>query len=123
MSKVIVVDDDYSTTNLMKMLLEMEGFQVSTFTDTARAMAEAENGVVLFIVDCHLGKQGSGLDLLHAIRKHEDAHLRSVPVIMVSGDHRQGEAVLEAGADRFLLKPYSPRDLTREIQELIATGA
>jgi len=123
MSKVVVVDDDYSTTSLIRMLLEMEGYVVSTFTETSSALAEAEHGVTAFIIDCYLGKNVSGIDLLRAIRQHTDPNLRAAPIIMVSGDQRLAETVMEEGADLFLLKPYSPSDLTREMQELIAARA
>lgn len=123
MSKVIVVDDDYGTTNLMRMLLEMEGFGVRTFSETTKALAAAEDGVTAFIIDCYLGKEASGVDLLRSIRAHDDAAIRQAPVIMVSGDQRLEAKVMAEGADRFLLKPYSPNDLTKEIQALIAADA
>lgn len=123
MAKVIVVDDDYGTTNLIRMLLEMEGYTVSTFTDTSNALEEAEEGVSAFIIDCYLGKDASGIDLLRAIRRHTAADVRRAPVIMVSGDQRLADKVVDEGADMFLLKPYSPNDLTREIQDLITTRA
>lgn len=123
MVKVIVVDDDYSTTNLVRMLLEMEGYTVSTFTDTGSALQEAEQGVSAFIIDCYLGKDASGIDLLRSIRQHTATDVRDTPVIMVSGDQRLAQRVVDEGADMFLLKPYSPNDLTREIQDLLATRA
>lgn len=123
MAKVIVVDDDYSTTNLIRMLLEMEGYVVSTFTDTGQALREAEKGVNAFIIDCYLGKDATGIDLLQEIRRHKNAAVRNAPVIMVSGDERLAERVVDEGADMFLLKPYSPDDLTREVQDLITATA
>lgn len=123
MVKVIVVDDDYSTTNLVRMLLEMEGYTVSTFTDTGSALQEAEQGVSAFIIDCYLGKDASGIDLLRSIRQHTATDVRDTPVIMVSGDQRLAQKVVDEGADMFMLKPYSPNDLTREIQDLLATRA
>lgn len=121
MAKVIVVDDDYSTTNLMRMLLEMEGYTVSTFNDARNALEEAENGVNAFIIDCYLGSEATGLDLLRAVRRHTTADVRNAPVIMVSGDQRLAKEAVDEGADMFLLKPYSPKELTREIQDLITT--
>jgi DNA-binding response OmpR family regulator len=123
MAKVIVVDDDYSTTALIRMLLEMEGYAVSTHIDAAGAMNEATADVSAFVIDCYLGKDAIGIDLLRAIRDHSDAAVRGAPVIMVSGDQRLADTVLSEGADRFLLKPYSPSDLTEQINELIAARA
>lgn len=123
MSKVIVVDDDYGTTNLIRMLLEMDGYSVLTFSETTRALEAAEEGVTAFIIDCYLGKNANGIDMLRSIRAHTDPGIRQAPVIMVSGDQRLAEKVITEGADRFLLKPYSPSDLTREIKALIAASA
>lgn len=123
MAKIIVVDDDYSTTALIRMLLEMEGYAVSTFTNTAEALTAAANGVSAFIIDCYLGKDAGGIDMLRAIRRHADAAIRNAPIIMVSGDQRIAKTVMSEGADRFMLKPYSPNDLTNEINQLIAARA
>lgn len=123
MAKVIVVDDDYSTTALIRMLLEMEGYAVSTYIDAAGAMNEATDEVSAFIIDCYLGKDAIGIDLLRAIREHSNAAVRAAPVIMVSGDQRLADKVLSEGADRFLLKPYSPSELTKQINDLIDARA
>ncbi len=123
MSKVIVVDDDYSTTSLIKMLLELEGYEVSTFTEITSALQAAERGVTAFIIDCYLGKEATGIDLLRSIRRHSDVTVRNAPIIMVSGDERIADHVVSEGADLFLLKPYSPNALTIEMKELIASKA
>ncbi len=123
MTKVLVVDDDFSTTNLLKMLLELEGFHVAAYSDATGALDELEDGVLAAIIDCYLGREATGIELLRAIRSHDDESVRQTPVIMVSGDHRLADVVIEEGADRFLLKPYSPRELTREIQALTTASA
>lgn len=123
MSKVIVVDDDHSTITLIRMLLEMEGYAVSTFANTDGALTDATDGVSAFIIDCYLGQDAGGVELLRDIRSHPQATVRNAPIIMVSGDQRLAERVLSEGADRFLLKPYSPSDLANVINELIAAKA
>ena len=123
MSKIIVVDDDYSTTSLVRMLLEMDGHAVTTCVEPEKALAAAREGVKAFIIDCYLDKKTSGIDLLRSIREHENPSIREAPVIMVSGDQRLTEEVTEAGADRFLLKPYSPADLSQQVEDVIAARA
>lgn len=123
MTKVIVVDDDHSTTILIRMLLEMEGYTVSTYASTDGALTDAADGVAAFIIDCYLGKDARGVDMLRAIRTHSDADIRSTPIIMVSGDQRLAQTVLGEGADRFLVKPYSPSALARELHELVGAKA
>lgn len=119
MSRIIVVDDDHGTTSLVKLLLEMEGYSVATFHNVKPVLDEARSGVSAFIIDCYFGQEASGIDLLRALRRHESMTVKEAPVIMVSGDSRMEREVKAAGADRFMLKPYSPNDLSREVKELI----
>ncbi|HSM55388.1 MAG TPA: response regulator [Candidatus Sulfomarinibacteraceae bacterium] len=119
MSRIIVVDDDQGTTSLVKMLLEMEGYSVATFNSVQSVLEEAGNGVSAFIIDCYLGKKASGIDLLRSVRVHHNRAVKEAPVIMVSGDGRVESEARAAGADHFMLKPYSPNDLSREVKALI----
>lgn len=120
MTRIVVVDDDHSTSALIKMLLEMEGFTVATYRTTQAALADADAGAAALIIDCHLSGKESGLDLLRAIRQGETPIDPDVPVIMASGDQRLAEEVSDSGADLFLLKPYSPNDLSAHINRLLA---
>jgi two-component system response regulator CpxR len=119
MTKIIVVDDDHSTSRLVKMLLEMEGFTVLPVADAQQALEAAEHDVSAFIIDCYLSADESGIDLLRAIRQRQLDVRADIPVIMVSGDQRLEEEVIEAGADLFMLKPYLPGDLTKGVRELL----
>jgi two-component system response regulator CpxR len=119
MSRIIVVDDDAGTSSLVRLILELEGYSVATFSDVKPALAEANSGVSAFIIDYYLGNEASGIDMLRSLRMHESGALKETPVIMVSGDHRVEEEVNEAGADRFMLKPYSPNELSRVVRGLI----
>lgn len=101
----------------------MDGYTVTTCVEPETALAAAREGVEAFIIDCYLDKQTSGIDLLRSIREHENPSISEAPVIMVSGDQRLTEEVTEAGADRFLLKPYSPADLSKQVEDLIAARA
>lgn len=119
MARIIVVDDDYSTSRLVKMLLEMEGYDVATCSEAGTALAEAEAGVNAFIVDCYLSGSESGLRLLEAIRQGETDVPSDLPIILVSGDQRLEDEAWSAGADAFILKPYSPNSLTDEVKRLL----
>jgi len=116
MKHVLVVDDDRTTTRLLTMLLQMDGFQVS---QTPQAKTVLEMGktqqVDAFVIDCNLGEV-SGMDLLRGIRA--DAELAEKRVIMTSGLDLEDEA-MDAGADFFLLKPFSPNELSSKLSELL----
>ena len=120
MKTIIVVDDDLTNTSLLKMLLEIEGYQVITCKNILEAKDAAEKGADGFVVDCHLAGGMSGLSLLRDIRAGKTAVNPNTIVIMASGDHRIEEESLESGADRFLLKPYSPTELSSELSKLLA---
>lgn len=117
--KVIVVDDDYSTANLIKILLEMEGYAVTICTSREKAKAAAD-GVDLFIIDYYLERGENGVDLLHAIRRGETAADEHTPVVLVSGDKRREKEAQAAGANSFLLKPYPPNQLKDELKMLLS---
>ena len=119
MARIIVVDDDYSTSRLVKMLLEMEGYDVVTCSEAETALMEADGGVNAFIIDCYLSGNESGLRLLEVIRQEETDVPSNIPIILVSGDQRLEDEAWSAGADAFILKPYSPNSLTDEVKRLL----
>jgi DNA-binding response OmpR family regulator len=119
MKTIIVVDDDLTSTRLLQMFLEIEGYKIITCHTIAEAKSAASDGADGFVVDCHLNKNVSGLNLLRAVRAGETAVPPNTVVIMASGDHRLEAESLESGADRFLLKPYSPTALSSELSKLL----
>ncbi|MCP4425434.1 MAG: response regulator [Chloroflexi bacterium] len=122
MPKIIVVDDDSTNITLIQMLLELDGFTVSSCAgvDQAKAMAEADTGA--FVVDYHLARGSKGLDLLTAVRNGETAASRDAVVIITSGDYRCEAETTEAGANLFLLKPYSPDALSQGLSNMLGEG-
>lgn len=121
MPKIIVVDDDQTNISLLKMLLEMDGFSVEACVDGAQAKRAAAQGVDAFLVDFNLAGGKSGLDLLKDVRAGQTSAAKNTLFIMASGDHRREAESHAAGADMFLLKPYSPTDLSEELSKLLAT--
>ena len=120
MKTIIVVDDDLTNTSLLQMLLEIEGYKVITCKNIEEGKAAAQEGANGFVVDCHLAGGVSGLSLLRDIREGKTAVSANTVIIMASGDHRLETESLESGADRFLLKPYSPTELSSELSKLLA---
>lgn len=117
---VLIVDDDYGSAHLIKMLLEMEGFATTICMNNDEAVLMCPNNVDAFVIDLYLAKGQSGLDLLQAIRMGETRAATQTPVVIVSGDVRREQEAMHAGANCFLLKPYSPFDLSKQLRTLIA---
>jgi len=114
--KVMIVDDDRNMVKLLQTLLSLDGFAV---THEARAgyIIEAirleRPDVVL--MDKNLA-DADGLEILKQIRA--DTELQSMPVIIASGED-VGYRCKKAGANEFILKPYSPDYLTDTLKKVL----
>jgi two-component system, OmpR family, response regulator len=113
---ILVVDDDAAIRDLISGYLEREDFQVSAVAD-GKAMARvlAEKTTDLIILDLKL----SGEDGIALMRARSDA---DIPVVLVTG-HRRDEADriigLELGADDYVTKPFSPRELLARVRAVL----
>ncbi len=109
MKKVLLADDDFTMVSLLKTLLNLEGYQVSTLLDKPGDILKnvREASPDFLLLDVYLGDR-NGVDIVRQIRK--DPGLKDIRIIMVSGLDKTEEC-LAAGADKFLLKPYMPSEL------------
>jgi DNA-binding NtrC family response regulator len=123
MAQIIVVDDDNTNSSLIKMLLELDGLSVETCENQKNAEMAASSDTKAFVIDYHLARGRSGLDLLRAIRAGETKANRETAVIISSGDYRREEESMKSGANLFLLKPYPLDALTEVIAEILTKGA
>jgi DNA-binding response OmpR family regulator len=121
--KILIVDDDRDLTDLLSFVLHRAAFRVISANDPASALQllEAETPA-LVLLDARLGPS-SGFDLLREIRRSS-----SVPVIMLTAMAREDDKVLafELGADDYVTKPFSHRELIARIQARLknpSTGA
>lgn len=113
-ARLMVVDDDATMVRLLKTLLELDGFEVLVGSEPATLVEKvAQERPDLVLMDVYL-KQGDGIDLLRAIRSRQD--VARIPVIMTSGMD-VSEQCMQAGANGFMLKPYSPPDLLALVRE------
>jgi DNA-binding response OmpR family regulator len=117
MNTVVVVDDDQVFSGLLKTVLEFEEYKVMVVPWADDVMPTVRQVMpVLVLMDVHTGR-GDTLDVLRELRA--DEALNRVLVVMTSGMDRSAEC-LAAGADDFVLKPFSPSELLTKIADLIA---
>ncbi len=115
--KLLIVDDDPMTCRLIKLQLEMEDYSCETLSAPERILEVIDQAAPdMALVDFHLGTQG-GLDLLQVIRNSE-IH-KNLPVILMSATDYEREC-RQAGADGFILKPFTWQDIERAIDEILA---
>ena len=117
MNTVVVVDDDQVFSGLLKTVLELEGYKVTVVPWPDDVVPTVRQVMpVLVLMDVHTGR-GDTLGVLRELRT--DEALNNVLVVMTSGMDRSAEC-LAAGADDFILKPFSPSELLTKIADLIA---
>lgn len=119
MKNILLIDDDRTNAGLIKILLEMDGFQVEIYPDLTQARKAITAETAAFIIDCNLALGDNGMDLLKEIREGLTAAPADITVIMTSGDDRRSIEAENCGATQFLLKPYSPSKLSDELTRLV----
>jgi len=113
---ILMIDDDTELCASLTRLLAMEGLEVHSVHDAESGIREgAKDDFALVILDVML-PGGDGRKVLRRIRMNSQ-----VPVIMLTarGDEADRIAGLEAGADDYLPKPFSPRELVARIRAVL----
>ena len=119
MATILLVDDDPSNSDLLKMFLELEAFDVIVARTLDKARLALDQTIDLILLDYHLARRMNGLTLMHEIRTGQTVQFSEIPVIVASGDDRVEQRALDEGANHFMHKPFSPADLVAKIRELI----
>src|SRR5580658_5559784 len=113
---VLVVDDDPQIRNLLQDYLTQNELRVSV-ASTGKEMSAAlgEHAIDLVVLDLRLAGE-DGMTLARKLREES-----AIPVIMLTGVHDEADRVmgLELGADDFLTKPFSPRELLARIRTVL----
>jgi DNA-binding response OmpR family regulator len=121
---IAVIEDEPDIAELEAQALKKEGFQVKTFPDGDSflgALLKEKIPLQLVLLDIMLPGT-SGIDVLRLLRNNSDYEAyKKTPVIMVSARDTEVDKVLglEFGADDYVSKPFSPRELTARIKAVI----
>ena len=116
---IFAVEDDSDISRLVKHHLETAGYMVRTFPGMAGVLAQAEREPPsLFLLDIMI-PGGDGLDLCRRIR--QSPRLGTVPVIFLTARSAEADRVigLELGADDYVTKPFSPRELVARTRAVL----
>lgn len=119
MARLLIVDDDFALYELLSSYLEEEGFACvhAADGDVGLELLERETWDVVVLDVMLPGK--NGFEVLKALRECEEA--QPVPVLMLTarGDESDKVSGLELGADDYLTKPFSARELTARLRSLM----
>ncbi len=120
MTSVLIVEDEESLADPLAFLLRKEGFEATVVGDGPAALAEFDRaGADIVLLDLMLPGM-SGTDVCKQLRTRS-----SVPVIMVTARDSEIDKVvgLELGADDYVTKPYSARELIARIRAVLRRGS
>ncbi|MGD8441312.1 MAG: response regulator [Holophagae bacterium] len=120
MNRIYVVDDEPDMVELLATVLEGEGYDVEAYTDGRAALARVlEEPPELLLLDLMMPDL-DGFELLKLLRL--DARGREVVVLVVSArtGHRAQLETLQLGANAYIYKPFSPRELVSQVRQLLA---
>jgi len=118
-TKVLVVEDETSYSEALSYVLRKEGFDVAIAETGPDALTEFDRGGAdIVLLDLMLPGL-SGTEVCRQLRQ-----ISSVPIIMVSAKDTEVDKVvgLELGADDYVTKPYSPRELVARIRAVLRRG-
>ena len=120
MTRVLVVEDEESFSDALSYMLRKEGFEVATAATGTEAITEYERaGADIILLDLMLPEK-SGTEVCRELRAGSN-----VPIIMVTARDSEIDKVvgLELGADDYVTKPYSPRELVARIRAVLRRNA
>ncbi len=113
---IVVVDDEPMVREVVTRYLERDGFAVTAAADGTEALRLIEAAMPDMVVLDLMLPSVSGLDVLQEVRRHSD-----VPIILLTARGDEGDRVLglELGADDYVTKPFSPRELAARVKSVL----
>jgi len=113
---ILAVDDNPKMTRFIRMNLELEGYRVSEATSGLKALDRVREEIPDLVLLDVMMPEMDGFETLQRIRE-----ISNVPVIMLTVKNEEEDKVrgLELGADDYVTKPFSPRELSSRIKALL----
>ncbi len=120
--KVLVVDDEPDAVELVKFNLKAAGYEVSTASDGDEALKKARALLPDLIVLDLMLPEVDGLEVCKILRR--DQRVSAIPIIMLTAKAAEIDRVLglELGADDYVTKPFSPRELVLRVKNLLRSN-
>ena len=117
MEKILVVEDEKNIRELIKFNVENAGYEVETAVDGEEALAKLSEEIDLVVLDLMM-PEIDGMEVCRRMRAKDK--LRHIPIIMLTAKGEEVERILglEMGADDYMTKPFSPRELIARIKAI-----
>ena len=122
-AKILIIEDEKAVREMLCFTLKNDGFEILEAEDSNSALdALKENEINLILLDWMLpGKQG--IEISRLIRSSSE--IKDIPIIMLTAKSDESDKVLglESGADDYVTKPFSPKELVARIKALLRRTA
>lgn len=120
MAHILIIEDDTKTANLLRLYLHQDGYRVSIASDGVSGLKLARSlGPDLIVLDLMLPGM-DGIDICRTLRAES-----SVPIIILTARSTEDEVLrgLELGADDYIGKPFSPREVVARVRTVLRRAA
>lgn len=120
MERILIAEDEPDIRELIRLALQFNGYEVISASDGVEAVELASNNSFdLIMLDVRMPRL-TGYEACRQLRKMDST--KEVPIIFLSAKGQEAEVDegLEAGADRYILKPFAPIELANEIKQILA---
>ncbi len=117
--KILIIEDEKDIQELLQFYLQRDGFEVQMAMDGAVGLRKAhQEHCHLILLDLML-PQIDGLELCRNLRSHPQT--RDIPIIMITAKTEESDRIvgLEMGADDYINKPFSPREVLARVKALL----
>jgi two-component system phosphate regulon response regulator PhoB len=120
--RILVVDDEPEAVELVEFNLKQAGFEVLAAADGAEALKKAHSALPSLIVLDLMLPEVDGLEVCKMLRR--DPATAAVPIVMVTAKAAEIDRILglELGADDYVTKPFSPRELVLRVKNILQRG-
>jgi two-component system phosphate regulon response regulator PhoB len=117
--KILIVEDEPDVARLLRYNLEREGFRITAIADGSLTLAEMRRDPAdLVILDLMLPGM-DGLEICRQLRRHEKYSLIPILILTARSDEADRVVGLELGADDYVTKPFSMRELIARVRALL----
>ena len=121
--KILIVEDSESIREMLKVMVESEGYEVITAEDGMEGLTRARSdGPDLIILDLMLPKM-DGFKVCRMLKF--DSQFRRIPILILTARSSDADRLMgeEVGADDYLVKPFEPETLLERIRYHLAEGS
>ena len=115
---VLLIEDEPNIAEAIRFLLSRDGLRVSYAAEGAAALVLMRQDPPDLVILDHMLPGMSGLEVLTALRA--DPASRDLPVMMLTARGRDRDMAEQAGADRFMTKPFSHSEILAEVRAMLA---